>query len=147
MAVSNGINAYVSNHFEGMSPEKLILMLYDGAVERIGKARDGIREGNIQKRGENLSKTIAIISELNASLESEENNETTRFLRGLYLSILTELPKVSTTNDEEILNRTERYIAGLRKIWIDEVMNKKQAVPKNQAAAYEQKSRLSSISV
>ena len=103
-ATSAGINKYINNHYEGMSPEKLILMLFNGALDRIKDTRDGIRENNIQKRGENLSKVIAIVSELNTSLNPEMNDEATEFLRGLYLAILTELPKVSTTNNIQILH-------------------------------------------
>lgn len=146
-ATSAGINKYINNHYEGMSPERLILMLFNGALDRIKDTRDGIRENNIQKRGENLSKVIAIVSELNTSLNPEMNDEATEFLRGLYMAILTELPKVSTTNDVEILNRTERYIGRLREIWVNDVMNQKQSVPIPAQKSSQSTSRLKSISV
>ncbi|MCA1794784.1 MAG: flagellar export chaperone FliS [Desulfobacteraceae bacterium] len=141
-----GINTYINNHYEGMSPEKLVLLLFDAALDRIGKTRQGIVENNIPKRGENLSKAIAIIAELNTSLDPELNDETTRFLRGLYFSILIELPKVSLTNDIEILNRTERYLSQLKKIWVNDVMSQ-QHTPAKPLANNHKASRISSISV
>ncbi len=126
------VNTYLTNHYEGMTPEQLILMLYNGALDRIENTRQGIKEKNIQKRGENLSKVIAIISELNASVDPEMNDESTRFLRGLYAAILAELPKVSMTNDVAILNRTESYINKLKQIWVTDVMGSNAGVSKNQ---------------
>jgi flagellar protein FliS len=115
---------YLTNHYQGMDPEQLILLLYKGALSRIELTRQGIQEKNIQKRGENLSKVIAIVSELNASLKPEANDEGTQFLKGLYTAILTELPKVSLTNDTLILDRAEKYIARLKEIWETHVMGK-----------------------
>ncbi len=126
------VNTYLTNHYEGMTPEQLILMLYNGALDRIEKTRQGIKEKNIQKRGENLSKVIAIISELNASVDLEMNDEGTRFLRGLYAAILAELPKVSMTNDIVILNRTESYIKRLKQIWVTDVMGSNAGLSKKQ---------------
>lgn len=124
MGASAEINRYLNTHYEGMDPEQLILMLYKGALDRIRLAKEGIEENNVQKRGENLSKVIAIVSELNSSLDTTMNDESTQFLRGLYSAILTELPKVSLTNDTEILRKTHAYISKLKEIWENEVMDK-----------------------
>lgn len=118
------VNSYLSNHYDGMEPEQLILLLFKGALDRIRLTKEGIQEKNIRKRGENLSKVIAIISELNASVDPEMQDESTLFLRGLYSAILAELPKVSLTNNLKILDRTEVYITKLKEIWETDVMGK-----------------------
>ena len=122
MAPYTQLNNYLQNHYEGMTPEQLILALYNGAISNLKLARKGIEEKDIKLRGESLSKAIAIISELNASISPEINDETTRFLRGLYTAILTELPRVSLNNDVETVNRAESYIAKLKEIWEKDVM-------------------------
>lgn len=124
MTVGKGYDTYRTAHYEGMNPERLILMLYDGAIKYIRRARQGIDENNIQMRGENLSRTIAIVSELNASLDPNINDEAIGFLRGLYAAILAELPKVSINNDTKILDRSEAYISQLKEIWEKDVMKK-----------------------
>ncbi len=125
MAAYQQVHNYLSNHYEGLDPEQLILLLFKGALSRLKSTREGIIEKDVKKRGENLSKTIAIISELNASVDPEMNDESTVFLRGLYAAILTELPKISLNNDIKILNRTEAYIEELKKIWEKDVIGKK----------------------
>ncbi len=126
------VNQYLNNHYQGMEPEQLILLLYKGALDRIQMTREGIMEKNIQKRGENLGKLIAIVSELNASVDTKMNDESTRFLRGLYTAILTELPKVSLGNRMDILDRTEAYIKELKTIWEKDVMGKSLEEPMKQ---------------
>ncbi len=127
MALSTRYETYRQSHYEGMDPKRLILMLYDGALQHIRLAREAIQTGNVQKRGESLSKVIAIVSELNASLDSRYQDEPIRFLRGLYAAILTEMPKVSLTNDITILDRTEAYVEQLKTIWTSTVMKAKAA--------------------
>jgi flagellar protein FliS len=131
MAPYQQINTYLNNHYEGMDPEQLILLLYKGALSRLKLTREGINEKNVKKKGENLSKAIAIISELNASVDSKMDDDSTHFLRGLYTAILNELQKVTLNNDLTILNRTEKYISELKNIWEKDVMAKeKQSLPK-----------------
>jgi flagellar secretion chaperone FliS len=124
MAYPAQIHSYQNNYYEGMSPEQLILMLFKGALDRLKLVRQGIEENNIQKRGENLSKVIAIVSELNASLDSKMTDESTQFLQNLYTAILTELPKVSIDNNIQIVDQTERYLEKLTHIWETDVMGK-----------------------
>ena len=119
----NALNSYQKNQiYEGIDPKKLILMLYDGALLRIANAKQGVIEKNYQKRGENLGKAIAIINELNASLDKNNETEEIKFLQGLYNAILAELPKASLTKDTKILDRAFAYIKNLKKIWKETVM-------------------------
>lgn len=131
-----GMQRYINNHYDGMTPEQLILMLYKGALQRLKLAKQGIEEKNIKKRGENLSKVIAIISELNASLDTEGKDESIQFLAGLYTAMLVELPKVSLNNDIETLERAERYIEKLKEIWEVNVMGKAMAAQQGRQNSY-----------
>ena len=111
-----------------MSPEKLIHLLYERALQHLHCAEEGIDEQNPQKRGENLGKAIACVTELNASLDMEKGGEVAVFLRGLYEAILVELSKVSVTNDMEIIKRACRYLKTLKDIWEQTVMKETAAV-------------------
>jgi len=122
MAACNGYDTYRSSHIEGMDPKRLILMLYDGALKHIRIAKEGIDQGDVQKRGENIGRVIAIVSELNACLDTSIQDDSVEFLRGLYTAILVELPKVSIHNDSKILDRSYSYIARLKEIWEKNVM-------------------------
>lgn len=49
MALPAQLNSYLDNHYDGMSPEQLIHMLFKGALGRLKLAKQGMEEQNIQK--------------------------------------------------------------------------------------------------
>ena len=125
MVYGNAFNSYQKAQvYDEMDPNRLILMLYEGAIKRIILARQGIKNDNPKLRGENIGKAIAIIAELNACLDTTIKTEEINFLRGLYAAMLVELPKVSVSGDIKILDRAEKYMKELKKIWETTVMNK-----------------------
>lgn len=118
------LNSYQkAQMYDEIDPNKLILMLYEGAIKRIKLAREGMENEDPKQRGENLGKAIAIISELNACIDKDIQTEEINFLRSLYAKMLVELPKVSVTNDIKTLERTEKYLKELKNIWVTTVMN------------------------
>ncbi len=126
MVHGNALNSYhKAQVYDEMDPKKLILMLYEGAIKRIVLAKEGVKKGDPKLRGENLGKAIAIISELNACLDDNIQTDEINFLRGLYAAMLAELPKVTVNNDIEILDRANKYLTELKKIWITTVLNNK----------------------
>jgi len=135
MSVAKNLNTYLNNHYEGMTPEKLIHLLYKGALQHLTCAKEGIIEKNSKKRGEHLSKVIAIVSELHASIDPTMNDESTRFLRGLYTNILMELPKVSLTNEVKTVDLTYSYLEKLNEIWETQVLNNPGGKPVASATA------------
>lgn len=98
-------------------PVKLIHLLYERVLIHLELAEQGIAANDVKARGENLSKAIAIIAELNASIMEADDSEAARFLRSLYSAILMELPKVSISNDVEIIRKSHRYLHRLLEIW------------------------------
>ncbi len=129
MVHQNAVDSYQKAQvYDEINPNKLILMLYEGAIKRVNLARDGIKKSNPQQRGENIGKAIAIISELNACLDAEVKTEEVNFLRSLYMSMLVELPKASLNNDATILDRTEKYLLELKRIWETTVLNSQKNV-------------------
>ena len=125
MVHQNAVNSYQKAQvYDEINPNKLILMLYEGAIKRVNLAREGLKKDDPKMRGENLGKAIAIISELNACLDADIKTEEIEFLRSLYATMLVELPKVCVHKDVTILERTEKYLTELKKIWETTVMNR-----------------------
>jgi len=114
-----------SQAHECMEPQQLTLLLYKEAIKRLNLTKSALLEENIAKRGENLGRAIAIISELNSCLMTDNETEEILFLRGLYTSILTELPKVNVTKSVDTLDTVLRYMQKLKDIWQNDVMGKK----------------------
>ncbi|WP_320043896.1 flagellar export chaperone FliS [uncultured Desulfobacter sp.] len=137
--VYNALSSYQKVQVSSeINPQKLILMLYDGAIKRISFAREGVINKDPKQRGENLSKAIAIIAELNASLRDIED-EQIFFLKSLFLAMMQELCKVSISNDIQTLDRATKYLMELKRIWETSVMGLEDTGGKNNTKAAQKK--------
>jgi flagellar protein FliS len=116
------VKAYKSTQVMTTDPYKLILMLYDACIKNLFQARDAVINNDRVRRGESLSKSIDILSELFSSVQGE--TEQAKFLRGLYTAMMLELPNVNLTNDIKTLDLAIKYMAQLRSIWKEQVMAK-----------------------
>jgi flagellar protein FliS len=103
-------------------PVKLIHLMYERVLTHLELAEQGVLQKDVKLRGENLSKAIAIISELNAAIKKDDKTETADFLRGLYSAILVELPKIGISQNVEIVRQSIRYIQKLKSIWEETAM-------------------------
>ncbi len=129
MPAESGYSTYQNQLYDGMDSKRLILMLYDGALKHLKLTKEALEVNNIEKRGDHLGRAIAIIAELNASLNPDMDDDGTKFLRGLYASILCELPKVAVDNDPTTLDLASSYLEKLREIWKTSVMGIEPAKP------------------
>jgi len=123
MAAHYARNAYLQAKVQPeTNPKRLILMLYEGALDDLRLAKEGIEQQNARQRGERLSRAVAIVSTLLTSLDSNVTDEPITFLRGLYQAILVELSKVAVTPDVNVLDLAFRYLERLKQIWEQDVM-------------------------
>lgn len=123
MVPTHNLNAYRQTGTQTtVHPVKLIHMAYTRVLSLLDQAKEGIRQNDPKMRGENLSKAIALVSELNASIEQNDDGEVAAFLRGLYQAILDELGKVSVSNDIQVIAQAQVYIERLKEIWENTAM-------------------------
>ena len=118
----DGAKAYRRMEVSTADPLKLIQMLYEAALKQLFRAREGMKRGDVSAKCEAMSKAIAIIGELLASVSPDESNEAARFLRGLYTAILNELPRANAEDDVAAVELSIKYLAQLKSIWEEHVM-------------------------
>src|SRR5262245_66516563 len=68
---SRGANQYLQTQVQSRSPLELVVMLYDGAIQSADAARAAMISGDIAARRAALSKLMAIISQLQNTLDIE----------------------------------------------------------------------------
>ncbi len=119
---SRGVNAYAKVGLEtgvtSASPHKLIVMLYDGALAAIMTGITQMKAGNVQEKGNAISKAIRIIDDgLKASLDKEVGGEIARNLEALYDYMSRRLLEANIKNDPAILEEVRGLLADLRDTW------------------------------
>jgi len=98
-------------------PVKLVHLMYERILLHLENTIQAIEQKNVAMRGENLGKAIALVSELNVAIKVGDDSEAAVFLRGLYASILVELPKVAVSDDAQTVRLAHGYISGLKELW------------------------------
>jgi len=123
MVSKQASNAYFQAQASAkIHPVKLVHMMYERLLLNLTCACEGLEENDVKKRGENLSKAIAIITELNCSLRPGDESEPAQFLRGMYEVMLIELGKVAVSKDATVIQQAHRYVSRLKKIWEETAM-------------------------
>jgi flagellar protein FliS len=120
--VERALNSYsvmeVETGVESASPQRLIVMLYEGALKAVMSAKTAILRGDVASRGASLSKAISIIDEgLRASLNLETGGDIAANLMGLYDYISTRLLHANLKNDLGAVEEVARLLTELKQAW------------------------------
>ena len=116
-SASYSANQYRTNSVNTTSPLQLVVMCYDGMIRFMRKARTSIEEKNIEGKVRFINKTIAIVDELQSSLDFVRGGEVARNLDRVYDYFNNELMQVSMKEDVEKLAHLEKLAAELRVAW------------------------------
>lgn len=98
-------------------PQKLIVKLYDGALERIAAARGCIDNGLINEKCELLTRVLAIVGELRGSLDLVRGGEIAAHLDDLYDYVTRQLLLANATNRVDVLDEVSSLLRELRTAW------------------------------
>ncbi|MGD9718858.1 MAG: flagellar export chaperone FliS [Sulfurimonadaceae bacterium] len=112
-------NIYAQNNISVESPQKLIEMLYEGVLRFNAQAKKAIRDEDIEKKTYWLNRSIAIITELLASLDRTQG-DVGIYLDGLYNYQIGLLTQVNITDDIEKLDEVSNVFRGLLEAWREE---------------------------
>jgi len=115
------MNAYLQTSLQtaasSADPHKLILMLFDGAMEAVHIANEHMMKRDFAEKGRAISKAIAIIGELAGSLNYESGGEIAVNLGVLYAHMTVELLNASAENNPEGLSHVRQLLSELRSGW------------------------------
>jgi len=103
------------------SPEKVLLMLYDGAINFSKVAQDRMAKKDIPGKGKYIGKALAIVTTLLDTLNYDIGGEISRNLAQLYLYLIRELTNANLGNDAKSLENAVTLLSHLRDTWTEAV--------------------------
>lgn len=106
---------YKKTSVETLAPEKLLLMLYDGAIKDINNAINAIETDNLNLAHNEIIKTQDIIIELMSTLNMDY--EISNSLFSLYDYIHRQLIQANIQKDIKILQEVQGFVTELRDTW------------------------------
>jgi flagellar protein FliS len=127
--MNSQLRQYQATQLSTSVPEKILLMLYDGAINFSKIALEKVDKGDTSGKGVYISKAQAIVSELMNSLNHEVGGEVSKRLEQLYIYLIDEYVAANTKNSQESLEHTIKILGMLRDTWQEaiDVMHRERA--------------------
>jgi len=108
------IKQYQASNITTATPEKLMIMMFDGALQFLQKARTAIEEKNLQERFQNIDGARKIIRELMRTIDLENGNDVSKALFKLYNRMSMKLIKANVQKNVQYIDEVVEDITNIR---------------------------------
>jgi flagellar protein FliS len=115
--LSRGAQTYLHTHVQSRSPLELVVMLYDGAIRFLEQAGDAMDARDMPMKATAISKAMAIIAELQSTLNLEQGGEVAQQLDGLYSHVTARVIEGNVQRDRKPIDEAIALLRPLRDAW------------------------------
>ena len=132
-------NAYKKASVNTLDQNKLIIMLYDGAIKNATFAVEYMNSGDIEKVHNCLVKTKNIVTELMATLNMDHGGEIAKNLQSLYSYMFSQLIEANMEKKTEPVVTVIDLLKELRSAWFEiNKKNKDESINQNKSFSVQQ---------
>ena len=108
------IKQYQASNVNTATPEKLMIMMFDGALQFLQKAKVAIAEGNLKERSTNIDGARKIIRELMRTIDLENGNDVSKQLFKLYNKMAMNLIKANVQRNAALIDTVIEDVSNIR---------------------------------
>lgn len=119
--MKNPYQKYKETSVQSASREKILLMLYEGAIRFTKKAIEACETKNIAERGLNIGRAYDIIMELNNTLNHDAGGDIAKNLEQLYMFMTEQLTQANISGDRRHLDQVLKLLETLYSGWVEAV--------------------------
>lgn len=119
--MKNPYQKYKETSVQSASKEKILLMLYEGAIRFMKQAGMAIDNKDIAARGTNIGRAFDIVNELNNTLNHEAGKEIAANLEQLYMFVCEQMTKSNATGEKKPLEDGIRIMETLYSGWVEAI--------------------------
>lgn len=117
MQTSYGARSYVQTQTTAATPLELVVMLYDAGVRNADAAYEAMVAGDIRVRRTAMNKLMAIVAELQNTLDLSRGGQLARDLDDLYTYMTSRLVTAVSEQDARPIDEVRRLLATLQEGW------------------------------
>jgi len=107
----NAAAIYNRTQAETADPERVMLLLLDGALARIRRGVADLEQGRRSDAADSLARASEIVLELRGSLDHDRAPELCEQLSGLYVFVATRLTRAAASADAALAREAEGALA------------------------------------
>ncbi len=111
-------NAYQKTEVMTITPGELVAKLLVAAESAISKGMDAMEQGKIATKGEQFSRAIAILGELQASLDFDQGGEIAENLNAIYDFCIREILTGNLKNDPARIEAALSTLSPVTDAWM-----------------------------
>ena len=111
------LKQYQTSQIQTASPEKILIMLYDGAIQFLNKAKKELENKNIQEVHNNIIGAQKIVAEFMNTLDMEIGGTTAVNLYNLYEYIHFRLVQANMKKDVAMIDEVLIHLKDLKSTW------------------------------
>ena len=108
------VKQYQANNITTATPEKLMIMFFDHAIQFLQKAKVAIEEKNIKDRTTNITSARNIIRELQRTIDLENGNDVSKSLFVMYNKMATKLIKANVSKNASLIDEVVEDLINIR---------------------------------
>ncbi len=108
------IKQYQTSNITTATPEKLMILLFDGAIQFLKKAKTAIAENDYKARSENIDGARKIIREFMRTIDLENGNDVSKQLFKLYNRMAMNLIKANVQRNSEKIDEVIEDLSNIR---------------------------------
>lgn len=107
-------HAYLQTQATTTSQGDLVVMLYDGAINFLRRAKQKIEEKDFAEKGILISKALDVIQEMDSSLNMEKGGELSKNLHSLYTYAQGKLLQANLKMNQDYVEEVIKILSSLR---------------------------------
>ena len=100
------------------SAHQLVVMLLEGALDKLTAAEGAIEQGQIGSKGQLISSVISIVGNLGASIDKDRGGEIAENLLELYAYIGSRLLEANLQSDTGIVREVKDLLKEIHAAWL-----------------------------
>lgn len=116
------VKQYQKTHVETASPEKILIMLFDGAIQFLNKAKAAMEGDNLEEIHNNLIGAQNIINEFINTIDREPSPEVADNLVRLYHYMLDRLVDANMKRDVGAIEEVLEFLRTLKGTWQEAIV-------------------------
>lgn len=111
------IKQYQKNQIETATPEQILILLYDGAIQFLNKAKVAFEQNDLEQIHLNLMGCENIILEFMNTLDMKNGGSLATNLYRLYDYLYNTLVEANINKDVKKVDEVLKHLTGLRETW------------------------------
>jgi len=102
---------------QGASPLRLVVLLYEQAIEDLRRALAAQRRGEVEVRTRDINHAILVIGHLQTSLDQTQGGEVATNLRNFYAMVRAGLVEAQCRQSESLLDHQISHLLTVHDAW------------------------------